>query len=96
VPIPQGYEEQLRAIEIIFGRYKAPYFGPDLEKGPSKEVNGPQNSNGDGSGGGGGEGTVVEEARILWGGWRGIEEYAREVFPVEEGANGRTWMNDDT
>jgi hypothetical protein len=96
VPIPQGYEEQLRAIEIIFGRYKAPYFGPDLEKGPSKEVNGPQTSNKDGSGGGGEEGTVVEEARILWGGWRGIEEYAREVFPVEEGANGRTWMNDDT
>lgn len=94
--IPQGYEEQLRAIEIIFGKYNAPYFGPELEKGSSKEVDGITGSNGDGSGGGGGEGTVVEEARILWGGWRGIEEYAREVFPVEERANGRTWMNEDT
>ena len=23
----------------------------------------------------------------------GIEEYAREVFPIEEAANGMTWMN---
>ena len=58
--------------------------------GPNKkEVNG---TAGNGSGGGGGEGTCVAEARQLWGGWRGIEEYAREVFPVEEAANGRTWM----
>ena len=34
-----------------------------------------------------------EEAIRLWEGFRGIEEYAREVFPVEEAANGRTWMN---
>ena len=33
------------------------------------------------------------EARLLWGGYRGMEEYAREVFPVEEAANGLTWMN---
>lgn len=57
-----------------------------------KEVNG---TSGSGSGGGGGEGTCVAEARQLWGGWRGIEEYAREVFPVEEAANGRTWMNEE-
>lgn len=24
-----------------------------------------------------------------------MEEYAREVFPLEEQANGLTWMNDD-
>ena len=41
-----------------------------------------------------GSGTVVQEARSLWGGWRGIEEYAREVFPVEEANNGLTWMKE--
>lgn len=34
-----------------------------------------------------------EEALELWEGHRGIEEYAREVFPVEEAANGFTWMH---
>ncbi|KAI9830024.1 MAG: hypothetical protein M1819_005854 [Sarea resinae] len=33
-----------------------------------------------------------DEALELWEGYRGIEEYAREVFPVEEQANGLTWM----
>ena len=31
-------------------------------------------------------------ARELWEGWRGLEEYAREVFPVEERANGAPWI----
>lgn len=35
-----------------------------------------------------------QEARSLWEGYRGIEEYAREVFPVEEAANGLTWMDE--
>ena len=35
-----------------------------------------------------------KEARSLWEGYRGIEEYAREVFPVEEAANGLTWMDE--
>jgi hypothetical protein len=30
----------------------------------------------------------------LWEGYRGIEEYAQEVFPVEEAANGLTWMEE--
>ncbi|KAF4555165.1 Nitrogen metabolite repression protein nmr [Elsinoe fawcettii] len=34
------------------------------------------------------------EARSLWEGYRGIEEYAREVFPLEESANGLTWMDE--
>ena len=34
-----------------------------------------------------------DEARSLWEGYRGMEEYAREVFPVEEANNGLTWMN---
>lgn len=32
----------------------------------------------------------------LWEGNRDIEEYAREVFPLEERANGLTWMDGDT
>jgi len=31
----------------------------------------------------------------LWEGPRGLEEYAREVFPLEEQANGLTWMLDE-
>ncbi|EON98686.1 putative nitrogen metabolite repression- -responsible protein [Phaeoacremonium minimum UCRPA7] len=35
------------------------------------------------------------EALELWEGPRGLEEYAREVFPLEEQANGLTWMLDE-
>jgi hypothetical protein len=35
-----------------------------------------------------------DEARAIWEGYRGLEEYAREVFPLEEQANGLTWMNE--
>lgn len=38
--------------------------------------------------------SAPDEARGLWAGWRGVEEYAREVFPVEEAANGMNWMQD--
>lgn len=34
------------------------------------------------------------EGRSIWEGYRGIEEYAREVFPTEEYANGLRWMED--
>ncbi len=34
-------------------------------------------------------------AMQLWEGLRGLEEYAREVFPLEEQANGLTWMLED-
>ncbi|KAI9676019.1 MAG: hypothetical protein M1817_000762 [Caeruleum heppii] len=40
------------------------------------------------------EAKALEEARELWEGYRGIEEYAREVFPVEERLNGLTWMDE--
>ena len=33
-------------------------------------------------------------ALALWEGFRDMEEYAREVFPVEEAANGQTWMEE--
>lgn len=96
VSVPNGYREQLLALEVLFGKYKAPYFGMDLERGVSREVNDANGWNGDGSGGDSGKGTAVEEARALWPGWRGIEEYAREVFPLEEAAHGLTWMNEET
>lgn len=35
------------------------------------------------------------EALKLWEGNRSIEEYAREIFPCEEEANGLTWMDED-
>lgn len=34
------------------------------------------------------------EGRSIWEGWRGMEEYAREVFPIEEYNNGLRWMED--
>lgn len=36
-----------------------------------------------------------EESLELWEGNRGLEEYAREVFPMEEHANGCSWMHPD-
>ena len=68
VSIPNGYRAQLDALQLLFGEYNAPYFGPDLK--------------------------APDEARALWEGHRGLEEYSREVFHVEERANGRTWMDD--
>ncbi|CAK7267010.1 hypothetical protein SEPCBS119000_002324 [Sporothrix epigloea] len=38
---------------------------------------------------------VPTAALNLWEAPRGLEEYAREVFPLEEHANGLTWMIDD-
>ena len=40
------------------------------------------------------EESCPEEALALWEGYRGLEEYAREVFPLEEAANGLTWMSE--
>ncbi|CAG9943318.1 unnamed protein product [Clonostachys rosea f. rosea IK726] len=40
------------------------------------------------------EASCPSEAWELWEGPRGLEEYAREVFPLEEEANGLTWMLD--
>ncbi|RFU35185.1 hypothetical protein B7463_g1101, partial [Scytalidium lignicola] len=41
------------------------------------------------------EDSCPSEALALWEGYRGLEEYAREVFPLEEAANGLTWMNEN-
>lgn len=41
------------------------------------------------------EDSCPEGALALWEGPRGMEEYAREIFPLEEEANGMTWMFED-
>jgi hypothetical protein len=38
------------------------------------------------------EDMVPSISRQLWPGWRGMEEYAREVWPIEERANGAPWI----
>jgi hypothetical protein len=100
VNIPTGYREQLEAIEVVFGQCNAPYFPqPEFSRpaaGSPKGL-GPANGKGAGAGMMQGPGGVVslrvtDEARQLWEGWRDMEEYAREVFPVEEEANGLDWM----
>ncbi|KAI0381870.1 nitrogen metabolite repression--responsible protein [Hypomontagnella monticulosa] len=75
VKIPEGYREQLEALEKLFSldnkdpAKQPPYFGDiDLDK------------------------RCPEDALALWEGPRGLEEYAREIFPLEEEANGMTWM----
>jgi hypothetical protein len=77
VKIPNGYREQLVALEEMYALatekgLQPPYFADtELEE------------------------QVPEIAMGLWEGYRGLEEYAREVFPLEEAANGLTWMNDE-
>ncbi|PGG95360.1 nitrogen metabolite repression protein nmrA [Helicocarpus griseus UAMH5409] len=98
VSIPAGYREHLEGIEVLFGQMNAPYFpqqefidpvpptskaagsGLNTGKGPSEPYGGNVSL------------PMVDEARSLWEGWRDMEEYAREVFPVEEEANGLDWM----
>ncbi|KAI5924361.1 nitrogen metabolite repression--responsible protein [Camillea tinctor] len=41
------------------------------------------------------ESRCPDDALALWEGPRGLEEYAREIFPLEEEANGMTWMFDE-
>jgi len=77
VKIPNGYREQLVALEEMYklgqedGSLQPYYFG-------TKEL----------------EDRCPEQALALWEGPRGLEEYAREVFPLEEAANGLTWMEE--
>ncbi|KAJ2901509.1 NmrA-domain-containing protein [Zalerion maritima] len=77
VNIPNGYREQLEALEKLFGMHKGdhkkqpPYFG-------DKEL----------------DANCVEQSWQVWEGPRGLEEYAQDIFPVEERANGLTWMED--
>ncbi|SPO00658.1 related to nitrogen metabolic regulation protein nmr [Cephalotrichum gorgonifer] len=42
------------------------------------------------------EGGCPSQVMLLWEAPRGIEEYAREIFPLEEYANGMRWMGEDS
>ena len=91
VPIPNGYREQLAGIEVLFGRHNAPYFpGPDFDFSTPKKRTGSNDTVKQGVK----PKKLVTEARGLWPAYRGIEDYAREAFIVEEEANGKTWMQD--
>jgi len=81
VKIPNGYREQLVALEKMYAlsaddaSLQPPYFADaKLEEEVGREDS---------------------TAMGLWEGFRGLEEYAREVFPLEEAANGLLWMNED-
>ncbi|TAQ83719.1 hypothetical protein B7494_g7957 [Chlorociboria aeruginascens] len=85
VKIPQGYREQLTALqEMYFGRSEngQDNYSSDSEQPPYFGTSTLENS-------------YPEEALRLWEGYRGLEEYAREVFPLEEAANGLMWMNEE-
>lgn len=75
VGIPEGYREQLEALEKLFSPHnhdpakQPPYFGDQSL-----------------------DSRCPYDALALWEGPRGLEEYAREIFPMEEEANGMTWM----
>lgn len=109
VPIPSNYREQLSGIERLFGQYNAPYFpGPDFQYNESETRRDSSNKNGErprmqnatlsqhrsSSSHSNRPKRLVSEARRLWPGFRRIEDWAREAFPIEEEANGKTWMKD--
>ena len=78
VPIPNGYREQLTALESFSSSKTKTRRNNHHTLGVSSL-----------------EKSCPQEALALWEGFRGLEEYAREVFPLEEAANGLTWMNED-
>lgn len=88
VAIPTGYREQLQGIEVLFGQMQAPYFPPSLFQIPPDMSGSPKGKNKNQIM------VLTDEARMLWEGWRGVEEYAREAFLAEEEANGMDWMMD--
>lgn len=103
VPVPNGYRQQLAALEVLFGKYHAPYFpGPEFDysnhakstRHDSNETLTGRKSEKRRDSMSGKPKKLTQEARTLWPAYRGIEEYAREVFPLEEEANGKTWMID--
>jgi len=109
VPIPSNYREQLSGIEKLFGEFNAPYLpGPDFQY-TENETRRDSNKNGErpkhdeasslstpraSSLNLNRPRRLVSEARRLWPGFRRIEDWAREAFPIEEEANGKTWMKD--
>ena len=101
VPIPPGYQEQLDALQDLFGGKvvngkAAPYwwdgiFDIDVEGNQDKLLSQGSNDTSEGMDFEEGE-EILRIARKLWGGWRDVEGYAKDAFPVEEKLNKRTWM----
>ena len=102
VPVPTGYQQQLAGIEILFGKYNAPYFpGPEFDYSSKRQGSGdtttsPTRRSSETIRKEQKPRKLTQEARQLWEGYRGIEEYARETFVLEEEANGKTWMVNKT
>ena len=91
VTIPEGYQKQLDALEDLFGGEvvggkNAPYWWDGIFDTWKNNTNGYSQ----------GEDYEIDPnarvARSLWEGWRDIEGYARDIFPVEERLNGKDWM----
>lgn len=77
----------MAGIEILFGQMHAPYLpGSEFDFVDRRSI---LNEKGRAAP----TKRLTDEARGLWEGYRSMEEYAREAFPVEEEANGRDWMN---
>ena len=96
VPIPKGYHEQLDALQDLFGGdavggKSAPYWWDGIFDAQGKDMNGYGPEDDESST----ENDIdpnVRVARSLWQGWRDIEGYAKDIFPVEEKLNGKDWM----
>ncbi|PKS10787.1 hypothetical protein jhhlp_002544 [Lomentospora prolificans] len=78
VPIPEGYRDQLETLEKLF----------TIGRGDPKKQAPPYFADIEM------EKSCPAEAMRLWEGPRGMEEYAREIFPLEEHANGLRWMEE--
>ena len=99
VPIPKGYHEQLDALQALFGGEvvkgkNAPYWWDgifDVENNKRDKRTTKHQTNGQVAGAD--ADPNARAARSLWEGWRDIEGYARDIFPVEERLNGKDWMD---
>lgn len=94
VKIPNGYRDQLLALEKMYEIGVG-----EVKEGVDGRVTGRTEEDGTKQPYYFGDKKLEEscphESMELWEGYRGLEEYAREVFPLEEAANGLTWMNED-
>ena len=101
VSIPAGYQKQLDALQDLFGGGEvdgkdAPYWWDGIFDADDTEQNGTKSDDASTENEGGDDEDPdpnVRVARSLWQGWRDIEGYARDTFPVEERLNKRDWMD---
>ena len=89
VPIPKGYQEQLEALQDLFGGEKvkgkgAPYWWNGIFESAAWDID-QENQDLE---------FDIRLSRGMWEGWRDMEGYARDIFPVEERLNGKNWMDE--